>query len=46
MSNSTHQTALTKFIEAAGIRFAYRRFANRRFGALYRSRVDAIEVMS
>src|SRR6266481_2026291 len=28
----THQTAPTHFIEAAGIRFAYRRFANRRFG--------------
>jgi pimeloyl-ACP methyl ester carboxylesterase len=29
---NTHQTAPTQFIEAAGIRFAYRRFANRRFG--------------
>ena len=28
----THQTAPTQFIEVAGIRFAYRRFANRRFG--------------
>ena len=28
----THQTASTQFIEAAGIRLAYRRFANRRFG--------------
>ena len=33
MSNYTHQTAPTQFVEAAGIRFAYRRFANRRFGA-------------
>ena len=32
MSNYTHETAPTQFIEAAGIRFAYRRFANRRFG--------------
>jgi hypothetical protein len=32
MSNYTHQTAPTQFVEAAGIRFAYRRFANRRFG--------------
>ena len=33
MSNNTHQTAPTQFVETAGIRFAYRRFANRRFGA-------------
>jgi len=33
MTNYTHQTAPTEFVEAAGIRFAYRRFANRRFGA-------------
>ena len=32
MSNYTHQTAPTQFVEAAGIRFAYRRFANRRNG--------------
>jgi hypothetical protein len=32
MSNYAHQTALTQFVEAAGIRFAYRRFANRRYG--------------
>src|SRR5438128_7408984 len=32
MSNYTHQTAPTQFVEAAGIRFAYRHFANRRFG--------------
>jgi NAD(P)-dependent dehydrogenase (short-subunit alcohol dehydrogenase family) len=32
MSNYTHQTAPTQIVEAAGIRFAYRRFANRRFG--------------
>ena len=32
-SNYTHHTAPTQFVEAAGIRFAYRRFANRRFGA-------------
>ncbi len=32
MSNYTHQTAPTQFVEAAGIRFAYRRFANRRSG--------------
>jgi pimeloyl-ACP methyl ester carboxylesterase len=32
MSNYTHQTVPTQFVEAAGIRFAYRRFANRRFG--------------
>jgi len=32
MSNYTHQTAPTQFVEAAGIRFGYRRFANRRFG--------------
>ena len=29
---NTHHTAPTQFIEAAGIRFAYRRFANPRFG--------------
>ncbi len=29
MSNYTHQTAPTQFVEAAGIRFACRRFANR-----------------
>jgi pimeloyl-ACP methyl ester carboxylesterase len=29
----THKTAPTQFIEANGIRFAYRRFANRRFDA-------------
>jgi hypothetical protein len=28
VSNYTHQTAPTQFVEAAGIRFAYRRFAN------------------
>jgi pimeloyl-ACP methyl ester carboxylesterase len=33
MDNYTHQTAPTQFVEAAGIRFAYRRFANRRSGA-------------
>jgi pimeloyl-ACP methyl ester carboxylesterase len=33
VSNCTHQTAPTQFVEAAGIRFAYRRFANGRFGA-------------
>src|SRR6202171_3996352 len=33
MSNYTHQTALTQFVDTAGIRFAYRRFANRRFGS-------------
>ena len=32
MSNYTHHTAPTQFVEAAGIRFAYRRFANRRSG--------------
>ena len=32
-ANYTHQTTPTQFVEAAGIRFAYRRFANRRFGA-------------
>ena len=32
MDNYTHQTAPTQFVEAAGIRFAYRRFANRRVG--------------
>jgi hypothetical protein len=32
MSTYTHLTAPTEFVEAAGIRFAYRRFANRRFG--------------
>jgi pimeloyl-ACP methyl ester carboxylesterase len=31
-SNYTHHTAPTQFGEAAGIRFAYRRFANRRSG--------------
>jgi pimeloyl-ACP methyl ester carboxylesterase len=31
-NNYTHQTVPTQFVEAAGIRFAYRRFANRRFG--------------
>jgi hypothetical protein len=34
MSNYTHQTAPTQFVEAAGNRFAYRHFANRRFGAM------------
>jgi hypothetical protein len=29
MSNSTHQTEPTQFVEAAGARFAYRRFAGR-----------------
>ena len=29
---TTHQTAPTQFIEATGIRFAYRRFVNRRSG--------------
>ena len=29
----THQTAPTQLVEAAGIRFAYRRFANRHIGA-------------
>jgi pimeloyl-ACP methyl ester carboxylesterase len=33
MSNYTHQNAPTQFVEAAGIRFAYRRFANRCAGA-------------
>ena len=32
MGNYTHKTAPTQFVEAAGIRFAYRRFANRRAG--------------
>jgi len=32
MSSNTHQTAPTQFVEAAGIRFAYRRFANRHVG--------------
>jgi hypothetical protein len=32
VSNHTHQTAPTQFVEAAGIRFAYRRFANRQVG--------------
>jgi hypothetical protein len=32
MSNYTHQTAPTQFVQAAGVRFAYRRFAGRRFG--------------
>jgi hypothetical protein len=32
MSTYTHLTAPTEFVEAAGIRFACRRFANRRFG--------------
>jgi hypothetical protein len=32
VSNYTHQTVPTQFVEAAGIRFAYRRFANRRSG--------------
>jgi len=32
MDNYTHQTAPTQFVEAGGIRVAYRRFANRRFG--------------
>jgi pimeloyl-ACP methyl ester carboxylesterase len=32
VSNFTHRTAPTQFVEAAGIRFAYRRFSNRRFG--------------
>jgi pimeloyl-ACP methyl ester carboxylesterase len=33
MSNYAHQTTPTQFVEAAGIRLAYRRFANRRSGA-------------
>jgi hypothetical protein len=28
MSNYTHETVPTKFIEAKGIRYAYRRFVN------------------
>ena len=32
MNNYTHHTAPTQFVEAAGVRFAYRRFANRRSG--------------
>jgi pimeloyl-ACP methyl ester carboxylesterase len=31
-NNDTHQTAPTQFVEAAGSRFAYRRFGNRRGG--------------
>src|ERR1700736_6760808 len=31
MINYTHQTAPTQFVEASGIRCAYRRFTNRRF---------------
>ncbi len=31
MSNYTHQTAPTQFVEAAGIRFAYRTNAYRKF---------------
>src|SRR6266581_4794604 len=33
MRNYTHQIAPTQFVEAAGIRFAYRRLANRCSGA-------------
>jgi len=33
MSRYTHQTAPTQFVEAAGIRFAFRRFGNSRGGA-------------
>ena len=33
MSTHTHHTAPTQFVEAAGIRFAYRRFGDRRVGA-------------
>jgi hypothetical protein len=33
VSNYTHHTTPTQFVEAAGIRFTYRGFANRRFGA-------------
>ncbi len=40
MSNYTHQTAPTQFVEAAGIRFAYRRFSNRRFGVTIDILVD------
>jgi hypothetical protein len=29
MSTDTHHTAPTKFVEAAGVRFAYRRFGKR-----------------
>ncbi|HMI58027.1 MAG TPA: alpha/beta hydrolase [Gemmatimonadaceae bacterium] len=32
MNTDTHQTAPTQFVEAAGIRFAYRRFGNRGTG--------------
>jgi pimeloyl-ACP methyl ester carboxylesterase len=28
MTNHTHQTAPTQYVEASGIRFAYRRFGN------------------
>jgi hypothetical protein len=34
MSNHTHQTAPTRFIEANGIRFAYRRFGRADGGPL------------
>jgi hypothetical protein len=30
MTQHTHQTAPTQFVEANGIRFAYRRFGNQR----------------
>jgi hypothetical protein len=30
MTTYTHQTAPTRFVEVNGIRFAYRRFGNRR----------------
>lgn len=41
MSNYPHQGAPTQFVEAAGIRFAYRRLANRRFGRASRAAAQA-----
>jgi len=44
MGNYTHQTAPTQFVEATGIRLAYRRFANRRFGkVILQDRKDRLE---
>jgi hypothetical protein len=35
MANQTHETAPTKFVEAEGIRFAYRRFGKAKGNPLF-----------
>ena len=46
MSNYTHQTAPTQFVEAAGIRFAYRRFANRRVDVMQNGELLTTAIIS